>query len=167
MVLWAYRTTKRRSTGETPFSLAYGTEVIIPPHITVPSISLEVGSIDQNSEQMGLNLDLLEDEREKTIIRVASYQQQLKSYHDKRATGERPGEEERGIFRTEYSYGEICSRNDDGDRLDQNKEGVAVKYMMGFFCFLLLFVFHFHLLLSLASGARNFSSPQQLQQEQS
>ncbi|XP_034219224.1 uncharacterized protein LOC117630638 [Prunus dulcis] len=84
-VLWAYRTTKRRSTSETPFSLAYGTEAIIPPHITVPSISLEVGSVDQNSEQMRLNLNLLEGEREKTIIRVASYQQQLKSYHDKRA----------------------------------------------------------------------------------
>ncbi|KAI5347927.1 hypothetical protein L3X38_000814 [Prunus dulcis] len=67
-VLWAYRTTKRRSTGETPFSLAFGTEAIIPPHITVPSISLEVGSVDQNSEQMRLNLDLLEGEREKTII---------------------------------------------------------------------------------------------------
>ncbi|XP_020415572.1 uncharacterized protein LOC109948075 [Prunus persica] len=84
-VLWAYRTTKRRSTGETPFSLAYGTEAIMPPHITVPSISLEVGSVDQNSEQMRLNLDLLEGEREKTIIQVTSYQQQLKSYHDKRA----------------------------------------------------------------------------------
>ncbi|CAL2260095.1 unnamed protein product [Prunus armeniaca] len=84
-VLWAYRTTKRRSTGETPFSLAYGTEAIIPPHITVPSINLEVGSVDQNSKQMRLNLDLLEGEREKTIIRVASYQQQLKSYYDKRA----------------------------------------------------------------------------------
>ncbi|XP_020415620.1 uncharacterized protein LOC109948104 [Prunus persica] len=84
-ILWAYCTTKRRSTGETPFSLAYETEAIIPPHITVPSISLEVGNVDQNSEQMRLNLDLLEGEREKTIIRVASYQQQLKSYHDKRA----------------------------------------------------------------------------------
>ncbi|CAL8990807.1 unnamed protein product [Prunus brigantina] len=41
-VLWAYRTTKRRSTGETPFSLAYGTEAIIPPHITVPSIWLNL-----------------------------------------------------------------------------------------------------------------------------
>ncbi|CAL9001825.1 unnamed protein product [Prunus brigantina] len=40
-VLWAYRTTKRRSTGETPFSLAYGTEAIIPPHITVHSMSIE------------------------------------------------------------------------------------------------------------------------------
>ncbi|KAI5325335.1 hypothetical protein L3X38_034409 [Prunus dulcis] len=37
-VLWAYRTTKRRSTGETPFSLAFGIEAIIPPHITVPFI---------------------------------------------------------------------------------------------------------------------------------
>ncbi|CAL2257058.1 unnamed protein product [Prunus armeniaca] len=49
-VLWAYRNTKRRSTGETPFSLAYGTKAIIPPHITVPSVSLKVGSVDQNSE---------------------------------------------------------------------------------------------------------------------
>ncbi|KAI5328819.1 hypothetical protein L3X38_028216 [Prunus dulcis] len=74
-----------RSTGETPFSLAYGTEAIKPSHITVPSISLEVGSVDQNSEQMRLNVDLLEGEREKTIVRVATYQQQLKSYYDKRA----------------------------------------------------------------------------------
>ncbi|KAI5323387.1 hypothetical protein L3X38_032459 [Prunus dulcis] len=84
-VLWAYRTTKRRSTSETPFFLAYGTEAIIPPHIIVPFISLEVGSVDQNSEQMTLNLDLLEGEHEKTIIQVASYQQQLKSYYEKRA----------------------------------------------------------------------------------
>ncbi|KAI5348239.1 hypothetical protein L3X38_001126 [Prunus dulcis] len=74
----------RRSTGETPFSLAYGTEAIIPSHITVLSIGIEVGSIEQNSEQMRLNLDLLEGKREKAIVRVASYQQRLKSYFDKR-----------------------------------------------------------------------------------
>ena len=28
-VLWAYRTTPRRSTGETPFSLTYGAEAVI------------------------------------------------------------------------------------------------------------------------------------------
>ncbi|KAI5344032.1 hypothetical protein L3X38_011909 [Prunus dulcis] len=84
-VLWAYRTTKRRSTGETPFSIAYETEAIIPCHVIVPSIGIEVGSIEQNSEQMRLNLDLLEGEREKAIVRVVSYQQRLKSYYDKRA----------------------------------------------------------------------------------
>ena len=29
-VLWTYRTTPRRSTGETPFSMTYETEVVIP-----------------------------------------------------------------------------------------------------------------------------------------
>ncbi|KAI5312605.1 hypothetical protein L3X38_041778 [Prunus dulcis] len=79
-VLWAYRTTKRRSIDETSFSLTYGIEAIIPPHIIVPSISLEVGNVDQNSEKMRLNLDLFKGERENTIILVTSYQQQLKPY---------------------------------------------------------------------------------------
>lgn len=34
---------------------------------------------------MKLNLDMLEGEHEKAIVQVASYQQQLKSYYDKRA----------------------------------------------------------------------------------
>ncbi|CAL2278268.1 unnamed protein product [Prunus armeniaca] len=83
-VLWAYRTTKRISTGETPFSLAYGIEAIIPLHITIPSMGIEVGNLDQNCKQMKVNLDLLEEEREKAIVQVAAYQQQLTSYYNKK-----------------------------------------------------------------------------------
>ena len=36
-VLWAYRTTTRTSTGETPFSLAYGAEAMIPVEVGMPS----------------------------------------------------------------------------------------------------------------------------------
>ncbi|KAI5327054.1 hypothetical protein L3X38_026450 [Prunus dulcis] len=82
-VLWAYRTTKRRSTGEIPLSLAYGIEAIIPPHTTVPSMSIEVGSMDQNCEQMKVNFDLLGEKREKVIVRVVAYQQLLMSYNNK------------------------------------------------------------------------------------
>ena len=32
-VLWAYRTTVRTPTGETPFKLAYGSEAIIPVEV--------------------------------------------------------------------------------------------------------------------------------------
>ena len=32
-VLWAYRTTVRTLTGETPFKLAYGSEAIIPVEV--------------------------------------------------------------------------------------------------------------------------------------
>ncbi|KAK0585732.1 hypothetical protein LWI29_033235 [Acer saccharum] len=36
-VLWAYRTTVRSSTGETPFALAFGTEAVIPAETTFTS----------------------------------------------------------------------------------------------------------------------------------
>ena len=37
-VLWAYRTTARTPTGETPFKLTYGTVVVIPVEIGVTSV---------------------------------------------------------------------------------------------------------------------------------
>ncbi|KAK3009182.1 hypothetical protein RJ639_013522 [Escallonia herrerae] len=37
-VLWAYRTTPHSITGETPFSLCYGTEAMLPVEIGVPTI---------------------------------------------------------------------------------------------------------------------------------
>lgn len=36
-VLWAYQTTLRRSTGETPFSMTYGTEAIILVEVSLSS----------------------------------------------------------------------------------------------------------------------------------
>ena len=53
-VLWAYRTTKRIPTGETPFSLAYGTKAIIPVDICMPT--LRTGGIerDQNATNFAL-----------------------------------------------------------------------------------------------------------------
>ena len=41
-VLWAYRTTARTPTRETPFRLTYGTEAIIPIEVGVTSIRREV-----------------------------------------------------------------------------------------------------------------------------
>ncbi|KAL5579076.1 hypothetical protein UlMin_011518 [Ulmus minor] len=40
-VLWAYRTTCRTSTNETPFSMTYGTEVVVPTEIGDPSFQTE------------------------------------------------------------------------------------------------------------------------------
>jgi len=37
IVLWAYQTTLIRSTGETPFFLTYGVEVVIPAEINLCS----------------------------------------------------------------------------------------------------------------------------------
>lgn len=40
-VLWAYRTTPRRSTRETPFALAYGMEAVIPLEVGIPTLRSE------------------------------------------------------------------------------------------------------------------------------
>ena len=37
-VLWAYRTTKRSSTGETSFAMIYGTEAVILTEIDLPTL---------------------------------------------------------------------------------------------------------------------------------
>ena len=38
-ILWAYRTTARSTTGETPFSLAYGYEAMVPVELGSGSLS--------------------------------------------------------------------------------------------------------------------------------
>ncbi|XP_028115619.1 uncharacterized protein K02A2.6-like [Camellia sinensis] len=43
-VLWAYRTTPRRSTRETPFALAYGMEAVIPLEIGMPTNQRKKGT---------------------------------------------------------------------------------------------------------------------------
>ncbi|XP_068305147.1 uncharacterized protein [Pyrus communis] len=83
--LWAYRTTKRQATGEISFSLAFGSEAIIPPNVIVLSISTLLLNIEQNSKELAISLDLAEEKCEKTITRIAAYQQQLLSSYNKGA----------------------------------------------------------------------------------
>ncbi|KAL5540605.1 hypothetical protein UlMin_043180 [Ulmus minor] len=63
-VLWAYRTTCRTSTNETPFSMTYGTEAVVPTEIGEPSFRVEQFDPESNVEGLSLNLDLLEIKRD-------------------------------------------------------------------------------------------------------
>ena len=73
-VLWTYITMPRRSTGETPFSMTYGAEAIIPLEsgfLTTRTSSL---SPKDNDEQLVRNLDLIEEKRENAMVQLAHYQ---------------------------------------------------------------------------------------------
>ncbi|GJU54364.1 reverse transcriptase domain-containing protein [Tanacetum coccineum] len=81
-VLWAYRTTIKTSNGYTPFSLTYDTEAVILVEIGKPS--LRCVKIDQaiNDEALLLNLDILEDEREKAVIQEAKSKAKMEKYYN-------------------------------------------------------------------------------------
>jgi len=83
-VLWAYRTTKRIPTGETTFSLAYETEVVIPVDICMPTLRLGEIDRDQNAIQLCLTQDQSDERRQEAQIRIAAYQQQIKAFHHKK-----------------------------------------------------------------------------------
>ena len=83
-VLWAYRTTARTPTGETPFRLTYGTEVVIPVEVGVASIRQEVLHEEDNDDQLRINLDFLDDVRDKASSRMTKYQQKMAEYYNKR-----------------------------------------------------------------------------------
>ena len=73
-VLWAYRTTPQRSTGETPFSLTYGAEAVIPAEVNLCSAQVSKFNTSQNDDQLIERLDLLEEYRDTATIRLAEYQ---------------------------------------------------------------------------------------------
>ena len=58
-VLWAYRTTHKSATQETPFALAFGTEAVDPIEVGLKSPRIELANIEHNEEVLRLNLDLL------------------------------------------------------------------------------------------------------------
>ncbi|XP_077234682.1 uncharacterized protein LOC143876885 [Tasmannia lanceolata] len=81
-VLWAYRTTPRTPTGESPFNLSFGTEAVIPVDVGTPSARISNFNEQLNGDGLRANLDLLEDAREESRIRVAAYKQKVSRYHD-------------------------------------------------------------------------------------
>ncbi|GKB15266.1 reverse transcriptase domain-containing protein [Tanacetum coccineum] len=55
-VLWAHRTTIKVSTGDTPFSLVYGTEAVIPAEIGMPTIRTAEVNIATNDDERRIDL---------------------------------------------------------------------------------------------------------------
>ena len=83
-VLWAYRTTTRTPTGEIPFRLIYGTKTVIPVEVGVTSVRREMFHEKSNDDQLRVNLDCLDEVREKASNKMTKYQQKMAEYYNKR-----------------------------------------------------------------------------------
>ncbi|GFY91230.1 hypothetical protein Acr_07g0014260 [Actinidia rufa] len=83
-VLWAYHTTSRIPMGETPYSMVFGTESVIPVEIGMPSFRISNFDKESNETELRLNLDLLEEKRENAELRQMAYKCQVAKYYNQR-----------------------------------------------------------------------------------
>nr|GEX25777.1 hypothetical protein [Tanacetum cinerariifolium] len=70
--------------GETPFSLTYGTEAVIPVEIGMPTLRTAKVDMIKNDEALEINLDLLEEKREQTAIKEAKSKAKMEKFYNVR-----------------------------------------------------------------------------------
>ena len=83
-VLRSYRTTIQTPIGETPFYLAFGSEVVIL--VKIDSVSLRVKHYNprMKEEGMKLSLALLQEKRDDAQAMMATYQQKIARYFNEK-----------------------------------------------------------------------------------
>ncbi|XP_027156411.1 uncharacterized protein LOC113757207 [Coffea eugenioides] len=113
-VLWSYRTTPRSATQETPFSLTYGAEAVIPAEILTPNPRLAAYAAEVNNEERQLDLDLVDERRDLASARIASYKNTLAHYYNARVRHRRfqPGDlvlRKNSVSRAE-PQGKLCPK---------------------------------------------------------
>ena len=84
--LWAYRTTVKRLTNQTPFQLVYGREAVIPAEFTVPSLLIATSLQFSEEESLWERLQELQELDEARFL--AEFHQKVqkarqKAWHDR------------------------------------------------------------------------------------
>ncbi|KAG7588597.1 Ribonuclease H-like superfamily [Arabidopsis suecica] len=80
----AFRTTPRRSTGETPFYLVYGMEAVVPAELNVPGLRRAEAPLNEkeNSAMLDDSLDTINERRDQALIRIQNYQLAAARYYN-------------------------------------------------------------------------------------
>ncbi|GJU04462.1 reverse transcriptase domain-containing protein [Tanacetum coccineum] len=109
-VLWAHRTMIKTSNGDTSFSLTYDTKAVIPVEIGMPS--LRCAEVDQilNDEALLLNLDILDEKREKAAIREAKSKAKMEKILQRQGPYEVVEALRKGEYKIRNGSGDILSR---------------------------------------------------------
>ncbi|GJV89181.1 reverse transcriptase domain-containing protein [Tanacetum coccineum] len=100
-VSWAHHTMIKSSNGDTPFSFTYGTKIVIPAEIGMPTLRTAEIDMVQNDEALEINLDLLEERREQAAIREARSKEKMEKYYNSK------------VRNTSFKPGDLVYRNND------------------------------------------------------
>ncbi|GJY48844.1 hypothetical protein Tco_0438800 [Tanacetum coccineum] len=107
MVLWGNTGTMiKYSNGDTPFSLTYRTEAVIPAEIGMPTLRTAEVDLVQNDEALEINLDLLEEKREQAAIREAKSKAKMERYYNSK------------VRSVSFKPGDLVYRNNDASRAE-------------------------------------------------
>ncbi|GJV67270.1 reverse transcriptase domain-containing protein [Tanacetum coccineum] len=109
-VLWAHRTMVKSSNRDTPFSLTYGTEAVIPAEIRMPTFRTAKLDMAKNDEALQINLELLEEKREQAAITEAKSKRQMEKYYNAK------------VRNTSFKPGDLVYRNNEASRAEDTRK---------------------------------------------
>ncbi|GJU36214.1 reverse transcriptase domain-containing protein [Tanacetum coccineum] len=109
-VVWAHSTMIKSSNRDTPFSLTYGTEAVIPAEISMPTLRTAEVDLVQNNKALEINLDLLEERREQAAIREAKSKAKMERYYNSKVRSIR------------FKPGDLVYRNNDASRAEDTRK---------------------------------------------
>ena len=75
--MWAYHTTPQSTTKETPFSLVYGSDKMIPVEIQESSPLLQNFVAEESNVERKVHLDLLDEVREEARIKAKALKRKV------------------------------------------------------------------------------------------
>jgi transposase InsO family protein len=81
VVLWAYKTTCKKFTGQTPFKLAYGQEVVMPMEYVVPN--LKIATLTDLADEETIEERLLQLVELEEYKFIAGFHQQVQKNREK------------------------------------------------------------------------------------
>ena len=76
-IVWAYHTTPQSTTRETPFSLVYGSDTMIPVEIQENSPRFQNFVVEESNEERKVNLDLLDEVMEEARIKAEALKRRV------------------------------------------------------------------------------------------
>lgn len=76
-VLWSARTMTKEATGHSPFSLVYGSELVLPVEVGIPSPRMTFYEYDKKEQEKPINLDLLPETRGDALLQSIRYKQKI------------------------------------------------------------------------------------------
>ncbi|XP_009386946.2 uncharacterized protein LOC103973966 [Musa acuminata AAA Group] len=83
-VLWAMQTTPKTTSGESLFSLAFGTDAVLSPEMEFPTLRTIVYKQDDSEEGLWANLDLIEEKRAEAHLRILAYKKAMARIYNRK-----------------------------------------------------------------------------------